>query len=134
MLEELSGGGVVSESTRRRLARVPPSPTLPPTTPRSFAGWTRPDPDAHDSADPLPETLHVVLERAKQLRYGENPHQNAAFYRARGDPADWWEGAVQHGGRELSYLNLLDAEAAWQLVHELVGPMASASGAALPQR
>ena len=31
-------------------------------------------------------------------------------------------GAVQHGGRELSYLNLLDAEAAWQLAHELVGP------------
>ncbi len=37
-------------------------------------------------------------------------------------PAGWWEGAVQHGGRELSYLNLLDAEAAWQLAHELVGP------------
>ena len=34
----------------------------------------------------------------------------------------WWEGAVQHGGREMSYLNLLDAEAAWRLVHELVGP------------
>ena len=75
-----------------------------------------------DSADPLPETLHVVLERAKELRYGENPHQPAALYRARGSPAGWWEGCVQHGGRELSYLNLLDAEAAWQLAHELVGP------------
>jgi phosphoribosylaminoimidazolecarboxamide formyltransferase/IMP cyclohydrolase len=74
------------------------------------------------SEDSLPPTLHVVLERSRELRYGENPHQRAAQYRARGIPAGFWEGAVQHGGRELSYLNLLDAEAAWQLAHELVGP------------
>jgi len=121
VLEELSRGGVVSESTRRRLARAAFAHTA--AYDAAIVRWLdETGPDAHDSADPLPETLHVVLERAMQLRYGENPHQHAAFYRARGNPAGWWEGAVQHGGRELSYLNLLDAEAAWQLAHELVGP------------
>jgi phosphoribosylaminoimidazolecarboxamide formyltransferase/IMP cyclohydrolase len=69
----------------------------------------------------FPPTLHLDLERAQELRYGENPHQRAVRYRTRGYAGGWWESAVQHGGHELSYLNLLDAEAAWRLVHELAG-------------
>jgi len=76
------------------------------------------------TADPLPETLHVVLERAMQLRYGR-PASTAALYRARGCPR-LVGGAVQHGGRELSYLNLLDAERRGSSRTSWSGRMASA--------
>ncbi len=66
----------------------------------------------------LPPTLHLALERAQELRYGENPHQRGARYRDPSHPT-WWDGVVQHGGSALSYLNLFDADAAWRLVAEL---------------
>jgi phosphoribosylaminoimidazolecarboxamide formyltransferase/IMP cyclohydrolase len=69
----------------------------------------------------LPDSLTLNLEKAQSLRYGENPHQSAARYRFRGT-SGWWDGAVQHGGKELSYLNLYDAEAAWRLVHRFSEP------------
>ncbi len=62
--------------------------------------------------------MHLALERAQELRYGENPHQRGARYRDRVHPT-WWDGVVQHGGSALSYLNLFDADAAWRLVAEL---------------
>ena len=65
-----------------------------------------------------PPTIHLTLERAGSLRYGENPHQHGARYRIAGEPS-WWDGVVQYGGKALSYLNLFDADAAWRLVHEL---------------
>lgn len=71
----------------------------------------------------LPETLHLSLERAQTLRYGENPHQTGARYREVGAKS-WWDEAVQHSGAQLSYLNLFDAEAAWRLVHEFDAPAA----------
>jgi phosphoribosylaminoimidazolecarboxamide formyltransferase/IMP cyclohydrolase len=72
------------------------------------------------AADPLlPPTIHLTLERAGSMRYGENPHQHGARYRVVGQ-SSWWDGVVQHGGKELSYLNVFDADAAWRLVHELV--------------
>lgn len=64
------------------------------------------------------EKLTLGLRRVQSLRYGENPHQEAAVYE---DPLT--EGgllrAKQHGGKELSYNNLLDADAAWELVCDL---------------
>jgi phosphoribosylaminoimidazolecarboxamide formyltransferase/IMP cyclohydrolase len=121
VLEELRRAGEVSEHTRKRLARAAFAYTA--SYDAAIVAWLDEDPAGADGgAEVLPETLHVVLERSKALRYGENPHQNAALYRTRENPAGWWEGAVQHGGKDLSYLNLVDAEAAWQLVHELVGP------------
>lgn len=71
----------------------------------------------------LPETLHLSLEYAQSLRYGENPHQTGARYRETGAKS-WWDDAVQHSGAALSYLNLFDAEAAWRLVHEFDTPAA----------
>ena len=61
---------------------------------------------------PLPPTLHLSLELAQPLRYGENPHQRGARYRPIGETS-WWDGVTQHGGKELSYLNLFDADTAW---------------------
>jgi phosphoribosylaminoimidazolecarboxamide formyltransferase / IMP cyclohydrolase len=67
----------------------------------------------------LPPHLVVALERTgEQLRYGENPHQQAARYRRVGTTS-WWDGVVQHAGLALSYLNFYDADAAWKLVHDL---------------
>ena len=72
----------------------------------------------------LPETISLTLDRAQVLRYGENPHQVGARYTTRGS-AGWWASAVQHGGKEMSYLNVYDTEAAWNLVHSLgEGPAA----------
>ena len=73
--------------------------------------------DVPDGAD-LPAAIRLELERAEVLRYGENPHQQGARYRARG-AAGFFDGVVQHGGPALSYLNLMDAEAAWRLAHGL---------------
>ncbi len=70
-----------------------------------------------DREEVLPESLHLALERREILRYGENPHQRGARYLAIGERS-CWDGAKQHKGLPLSYLNLLDAEAAWRLVHE----------------
>ena len=128
VLEELRATGVVSEATRRRLGRAAFAHTA--AYDAAIVRWLdETGPEAGNGA--LPETFSVVLERVKSLRYGENPHQKASLYRVRGNPPGWWEVAVQHGGKELSYLNLLDAEAAWRLVHELVGSDGLSFGAGL---
>lgn len=68
--------------------------------------------------DALPETLRLNLRRSKLLRYGENPHQSGALYVAE-EAESWWDSCEQLGGKEMSYLNVLDAEAAWRLVCDL---------------
>ncbi len=69
-------------------------------------------------ATSLPETLNLAAERVQTLRYGENPHQQAALYR--------WAGAApafeQLQGKELSYNNLIDLEAAWAMPQEFAEP------------
>jgi len=68
---------------------------------------------------PLPALLDIRAPRALDLRYGENPHQSAALYSTRqGGIA----GAEQLQGRELSYNNLVDIDAAWQLIQEFDRP------------
>jgi len=71
----------------------------------------------------LPPILTIVAERAEVLRYGENPHQQAALYRLPGAES-WWDSATQLNGKEMSYLNVLDTEAAWQLVSRFDRPAA----------
>ena len=70
----------------------------------------------------LPESINFQLEKAEDLRYGENPHQQGARYRFVGSATgSWLDTAQQHGGKQLSYLNLNDSEAAWNLVCALGG-------------
>jgi phosphoribosylaminoimidazolecarboxamide formyltransferase/IMP cyclohydrolase len=71
--------------------------------------------------DPLPRHLVLPLEKVASLRYGENPHQAGARYRDRLG-GGWLDGMVQHGGKELSFINLLDSEAAWRLVNSFDVP------------
>ena len=120
--------GALSAATRRRLARTAFAPPRP-TTPRSSPGSTRTRRAAGEpSADAARRRCTCALERVQDLRYGENPHQQAARYRVAG-ARSWWDDAVQHGGKELSYLNLYDTEAAWRLVHrfERAGRASSSS-------
>jgi len=66
------------------------------------------------------ETMHVELVKAQDLRYGENPHQQAAFYREAGDlgAEPSVSKAKQLQGKELSFNNIVDANAALELVKE----------------
>jgi phosphoribosylaminoimidazolecarboxamide formyltransferase/IMP cyclohydrolase len=70
----------------------------------------------------LPARLQIALERRQPMRYGENPHQSAALYIPAGRPAAGLAGAKQLQGKELSYNNLVDLNAAWSLVREFARP------------
>lgn len=76
---------------------------------------------AQATEDPFPARLRLPASRRALLRYGENPHQTAAFYVLDGPPRGLGA-ARQLQGKELSYNNLLDADAALALAHELTGP------------
>ena len=117
VLAELEAAGELSAATRRRLARQ--AFALTAAYDAAIGAWLdQTAPDA--SAKSLPAAIGFTLERASELRYGENPHQRAARYRRAGR-SGFWDGVVQHGGLPLSYLNLLDAAAAWRLACDL-GP------------
>ncbi len=143
VLDELTRTGSLSHSTRHALARAAFAHTAAYDAQivrwLDMGGTFGEAPSATDAI--VPPTLHLTLERADVVRYGENPHQIGARYRFAGS-TPWWDGVVQHAGSALSYLNIFDADAAWRLVHELVDDApgfssvaiikhANASGAAL---
>jgi len=72
----------------------------------------------------LPERYHLALRRKQELRYGENPHQAAALYVPAGKPIQGLAAARQLQGKELSYNNYVDLEAARSLVAEFERPAA----------
>lgn len=72
----------------------------------------------------FPETAILVGEKAQGLRYGENPHQNAAFYRIPGAKGASVSTASQLQGKELSFNNIVDINAAFELVKEFSVPAA----------
>ncbi|MDO8389466.1 MAG: bifunctional phosphoribosylaminoimidazolecarboxamide formyltransferase/IMP cyclohydrolase [Actinomycetota bacterium] len=117
VLQEVADTGKLSSATHRRLARDAFAAIA--AYDAAIANWF--DAPSADSKDELPIGLHLSLDRAQTLRYGENPHQQGARYRFAG-AASWWDSAVQHQGKELSYLNLYDTEAAWKLVQRIGRP------------
>jgi phosphoribosylaminoimidazolecarboxamide formyltransferase / IMP cyclohydrolase len=70
--------------------------------------------DAQGSARAFPDRLNLQFRLAQELRYGENPHQSAAFYVERDPPAGTLATFRQLQGKELSYNNIADADAAWE--------------------
>lgn len=72
----------------------------------------------------FPPTLNISLKRAQVLRYGENPHQQAAFYRDPSITGPCVGNALQLSGKELSYNNILDLNSAFELVREFNEPAA----------
>ena len=116
VLDELRADGDLSDATRRRLARAAFAHTA--AYDAAIVDWFDADPSSDTVGDPLKPSIHLALKRVQDLRYGENPHQVGARYQAVGDEG-WWDSAVVHGGKAMSYLNLFDTEAAWRLAHSL---------------
>ena len=72
--------------------------------------------------DIMPDSLNLSLTKMATLRYGENPHQQGSLYVPAGAPTGGIAGARQLHGRELSYNNLMDADAAWRTVCDFAEP------------
>lgn len=123
VLEELRAHGAVSDQTRRELAHTAFSHTAAydaeivewfesSASESASASGTASEPAERN----LPATLNVTASREAVLRYGENPHQQGARYRI---SDSYWDTIVQHGGKDMSYLNVYDTDAAWRLAHSL---------------
>ncbi len=118
VLAELTeSGGRLSLATRRRLAARAFAVTA--RYDAAIAGWfAREQGEQHD----LPDAFTESYEKVSDLRYGENPHQRAAYYARVGAPTHLLAGVEQLHGKELSFNNLLDLASARELVEEFDSP------------
>jgi phosphoribosylaminoimidazolecarboxamide formyltransferase / IMP cyclohydrolase len=119
VLAELSAGEV-SSALRFELARKAFAHTAAYDGAIATYLGRQGDPDAAS----FPETLHPALKRERLLRYGENPHQKAAFYSIEGAAGPSLARAQVLQGKELSYNNILDLDAALKLCAEFSAPAA----------
>jgi phosphoribosylaminoimidazolecarboxamide formyltransferase/IMP cyclohydrolase len=71
---------------------------------------------AHTTRSAFPQTLNMHFEKVQEMRYGENPHQSASFYRDLAPVPGALANYTQLQGKELSYNNIADADAAWECV------------------
>src|SRR5580658_6253379 len=117
ILEELRALGSLSRETKWRLAKE----AFHTTAEYDRAISTRLA-QLDGTPEILPAVLHIRTPRRMSLRYGENPHQQAALYAS---GATGIAGAEQLHGKELSYNNLVDLDACWQLVCEFSNPAAA---------
>lgn len=76
------------------------------------------------AGETFPQALNLSFVKAQDCRYGENPHQNAAFYRYPGNNVPGVGSAVQLQGKELSFNNIMDSNAAFECVREFSEPTA----------
>jgi phosphoribosylaminoimidazolecarboxamide formyltransferase/IMP cyclohydrolase len=113
--EMRTSGGLVSFATRKRLA----TDVFRTTSAYDSAIW-RYLSGYHDEL--LPDEVRFRLEKVQDLRYGENPHQDAAFYRFADGKEHTLARSVQVQGKELSYNNILDTDACWTAVREFEEP------------
>jgi phosphoribosylaminoimidazolecarboxamide formyltransferase / IMP cyclohydrolase len=114
LAEMEAGGGAVDPGLRRQLAGKAYAATA--AYDAAIAEWM-----AREEGPTLPEILVVTGRLSQLLRYGENPHQAGAFYRT-GEPRPGVATARQLQGKELSYNNYADADAAFELVAEFAQP------------
>lgn len=119
VMQEWREQGEVSQETRRRLAAIAFQHTA--SYDSTIAEYLR-----GAAGEYFPEDVTLPLERVQTLRYGENPHQHAAFYRwassaSTGKIATVADAEVLHG-KELSYNNLLDLDAALTAAQSFTAP------------
>ncbi|MBM7404855.1 MULTISPECIES: bifunctional phosphoribosylaminoimidazolecarboxamide formyltransferase/IMP cyclohydrolase [Sphingomonas] len=113
LVEELdANAGATSLDTRRRFAAKAYAATAAYDS--AIAGWFA----SVDQGETLPQTLPLAFTRADTLRYGENPHQTAALYLPNTGATRGIAQGQQLQGKELSYNNYNDADAALELVSE----------------
>ncbi|WP_445263023.1 bifunctional phosphoribosylaminoimidazolecarboxamide formyltransferase/IMP cyclohydrolase [Pseudokineococcus sp. 1T1Z-3] len=95
---------------------------LVPATSGEAVDAPAPGEDGEQVQDGPPARLEQVWERSAVLRYGENPHQQAALYVPAGAAAGGLAGAEQLHGKEMSFNNWTDADAAWRAAHDHDAP------------
>ncbi len=116
LLEMRRGDGLLSAETRHMLAAEAFRHTSGYDT-AIYAYLSK-------TSDEFPDTLSMVFKKQSELRYGENPHQHAAVYQEIGAPSVSLVFAEQLHGKELSFNNMLDLDAAWALSKEFALPAA----------
>ena len=143
VLQELRSQGCLSANNRRELARKAFAHSASYDT--AIVAWLDSAPDGAQADDldagstrvgvegtlaldsdqrldratvALPVMIGLELELAEHLRYGENPHQRGARYRRRAGRS-FFDSVIRRSGPGLSYLNVMDAEAAWRLARDL---------------
>ena len=118
VLQEVTQGGL-GDATRYALMRKAFAHTA--AYDGAIANWlTARTPEG--GVEPFPASFRMAGERVQLLRYGENPHQHAAFYRDEPPLAGSIASYRQLQGKELSYNNIADADAAWECVKTLDAP------------
>ncbi|MFA5787401.1 MAG: bifunctional phosphoribosylaminoimidazolecarboxamide formyltransferase/IMP cyclohydrolase [Actinomycetota bacterium] len=110
---EIQETGGLSEETRRALCRKAFAHTA--AYDAIISTWL-------EREERFPVQITPVWRKLQDLRYGENPHQGAAFYRDVLAPEGCLADAIQIQGKELSYNNLFDVDGAWNLVREFGRP------------
>ncbi len=113
LLDEIEAHGEVSASTRARLAAKAFAHTA--RYEAAIANYLSASPGAGD-ASPFSDTLTVQLHKVTDMRYGENPHQRAALYAETEPKGASLVTAIRVQGKELSYNNVADADAALECV------------------
>ena len=113
VLESLGSGGL-DDQARKTLAARAYARTA--RYDARISGWY-----AEELATDIPASVTLAGTLRQKLRYGENPHQNAAFY-VTGDPRPGVASATQVQGKELSYNNINDTDAAYEAVAEFNDP------------
>jgi len=116
--QEVAGAiaaGGLDDELRRRLARAAFYRTA--SYDAAIVSWLE------SGESDVPERMVLAFNRVAELRYGENPHQAAGLYTEAGRRG-WWTAMRQLQGKEMSFNNYLDTEAAWRLVNEFRDPTA----------
>ena len=113
--EKLSGSGLTVEERRRLAAKAFSHVAVYDAAVSGYLTVSSPE-------DELPDTLSIGLTKVAGLRYGENPHQQGALYTLAGKSSGGIATAQQLHGRELSFNNLMDADAAWRTVSDYADP------------
>ncbi|MGH3066221.1 MAG: bifunctional phosphoribosylaminoimidazolecarboxamide formyltransferase/IMP cyclohydrolase [Gaiellaceae bacterium] len=114
VLAELQAGGATSPESRKRLAATAFATTA--AYEAAIATWFLQD-------QPFPETISLAFDKTLELPYGENPHQQAAYYAERGRRTHILARVEQLQGKSLSFNNLNDLSAARLLAHEFDDPV-----------
>ncbi len=112
--ERMSNSGPSMEERRRLAHKAFRHVSLYDTAVAQYLDENESESDSASDA-PMPQDLTISYRRIQELRYGENPHQKAGLY-VDGSGATGIAGARQLHGKELSFNNLMDADAAWRTV------------------
>jgi len=119
VLAELGREGALSDATRFDLMRKAFAHTA--AYDGAIANWLTAR-SLGGATEPFPQSFRMAGERVQALRYGENPHQAAAFYRDDVPVPGSIASYRQLQGKELSYNNIADADAAWECVKTFAAP------------